>query len=218
MKNSLFNSENWLWTPFGLVADFLLLSCLWLLCSIPVLTVGAASAAMYDCCARCVKDGERALFSRFFRTFRRELPKSIPSVLLWAVILGGLFFLARSFTGSAAGTDVNLVLAYSMAVFLAVVAGIASWVFPLLSRFTFDFASLNLTAIRLALAHLLRTVALGAVNIAAGWLCLRFLMPVMVVPGIAALLSAYILEPVFKPYETGDAGEDTCSNHSITIH
>lgn len=209
MKNSLFNSENWIWQPFGLVADFLILSCLWLICSIPVVTVGAASAAMYDCCARCIKDGDRALFSRFFRTFRRELLKSIPSTLLWAAILGLLFFLIRSFTGSAAGTDINLVLAYAMVVFLAVAVGTASWVFPLLSRFTFDFASLNMTAIRLALAHLPRTMALGAVNIAAGWLCLWLLMPVMVAPGIAALLSAYLLEPVFKPYETGDAGENT---------
>lgn len=209
MKNSLFNSENWIWQPFGLVADFLILSCLWLICSIPVVTVGAASAAMYDCCARCIKDGDRALFSRFFRTFRRELLKSIPSVLLWAMILAGLVFLMRCFTGSAAGTDGNLVLAYAMVFFLAVAVGIASWVFPLLSRFTFGFAGLNLTAVRLALGHLPRTMALGAVNIAAGWLCLRLLMPVMVVPGIAALLSAYILEPVFKPYETGDAGENT---------
>ena len=209
MKNSLFNSENWIWQPFGLVADFLILSCLWLIFSIPMVTVGAASAAMYDCCARCIKDGDRALFSRFFRTFRRELLKSIPSTLLWAAILGLLFFLIRSFTGSAAGTDINLVLTYAMVVFLAVAVGIASWVFPLLSRFTFDFASLNMTAIRLALAHLPRTMALGAVNIAAGWLCLRLLMPVMVAPGIAALLSAYLLEPVFKPYETGDTGENT---------
>ena len=79
MKNSLFNSENWLWSPFSLVADFLILSCLWLLCSIPVLTLGAATAAMYDCCARCMKDGDRAMFSRFFRTFRRELSHSIPT-------------------------------------------------------------------------------------------------------------------------------------------
>ena len=209
MKNSLFNSENWIWQPFGLVADFLILSCLWLIFSIPMVTVGAASAAMYDCCARCIKDGDRALFSRFFRTFRRELLKSIPSTLLWAAILGLLFFLIRSFIGSATGTDINLVLAYAMVVFLAVAVGTASWVFPLLSRFTFDFSSLNMTAIRLALAHLPRTMALGAVNIAAGWLCLRLLMPVMVAPGIAALLSAYLLEPVFKPYETGDAGENT---------
>ena len=208
MKNSLFNSENWLWSPFGLIADFLILSCLWLLCSIPVLTLGAATAAMYDCCARCIKDGDRAMFSRFFRTFRRELPNSIPSVLLWAAILGGAYLLVRCFTASAAATGTNLAIAYCLAILLAVVVGIAAWVFPLLSRFTFGFAGLNLTAVRLALAHMPRTMALGAVNVAAGWICLRFLMPVMVVPGIASLLSAYLLEPVFKPYEAGETGED----------
>ena len=201
MKNSLFNSENWIWQPFSWVADFLVLSCLWLICSIPVVTAGAASAAMYDCCARCLKDGERELFSRFFRTFRRELISGIPSLLLWAAILSGAWLLIRGFTGSAAGTEMNLVFAYGMMVLLGVLVGIASWVFPLLSRFTFNFAGLNTTALRLSLAHLPRTMLLGVVNVASGWLCITFLFPVMVVPGIAGLISAFILEPVFKTYE-----------------
>ena len=201
MKNSLFNHENWLWQPFGWVADFLILSALWLLCSIPVVTLGAATAALYDCCARCLKDGEKDMFSRFFRTFRRELVSGIPNLLLWAAILGGYCFLVRSFTDSAAGTSLNLVFAYSLVVILGVLVGIASWVFPLLSRFTFRFANLNGTAIRLALGHLPRTMALGAVNLAAAWICLWLWIPLMVLPGIAGLLSAFILEPVFKPYE-----------------
>ena len=201
MKNSLFNSENWILQPFSWLADFLILSCLWLICSIPVITAGAATAAMYDCCARCLKDGERELFSRFFRTFRRELISGIPSFLLWAAILGGAWLLIRGFTGSAAGTEMNLVFAYGMMVFLGVLVGIASWVFPLLSRFTFNFSGLNTTALRLSLAHLPRTMLLGVVNVASGWLCITFLFPVMVVPGIAGLLSSYILEPVFKTYE-----------------
>lgn len=208
MKRNLFNAESFIWQPFGWVADFLILSCLWLLCCIPVITVGAATAAMYDCCARCLKGGERELFSRFFRTFRRELGGSIPSTVLWATVLGGFCFLVRSFTASAEGTGGNLTLAYAMVILLALVVGIASWVFPLLSRFTMGFAALNLTALRLAIAHLPRTIALAAVNVSAIWVCLRLLMPVMIVPGIAALLSAYILEPVFKPYETGETGED----------
>lgn len=208
-KNNLFNPESFIWQPFGWVADVLIVSCLWLLCCIPVFTAGAATAALYDCCARCIKDGERELLSRYFRTFRRELLGSIPSTALWAAVLGGLYFLVRSFTGSAAGTGINLTVAYALVFFLALGVGIASWVFPLLSRFTFGFGALNLTALRLAIGHLPRTVALAAVNVAAIWVCIRFLMPVMVVPAIAGLLSTYILEPVFKPYETGAAGEIT---------
>ena len=208
MKNSFFDSENWLWMPFGKIADFLILSGLWLFSSIPLLTVGAAFTALYDCSARCVKDGGRDMFSRYFRTFRRELLPGTLSFLLWAVILGSLFFLIRSFTASAVATPVNLVIAYAMMFLLALAGGIASWVFPLLSRFSFRFADLNLTALRLALAYLPRTIVLAAVNVAAVWLCLRFLLPVMIVPGIVSLISAYILEPVFKKYETGETGEN----------
>lgn len=208
MSNSLFNPENWIWQPFGKIADYLILSALWLLCSVPIVTAGAASAALYDCCARCVRGGEPNLFARFFRTFRRELVQGGLSLLLWAAILGGGVYLIRRFTGIAAGTSVNLTAAYAMALLLALLVGIFAWVFPLLSRFTFGFAGLQMTALRLSMAHLPRTIALAAVTVVLGWLCLRFLMPVMIVPGILGTVSTYILEPVFQKYETGDAGTD----------
>lgn len=80
--------------------------------------------------------------------------------------------------------------------------------FPLLSRFTFTLGSLQTTALRLSLAQLPRTIALAAVVAAGGWLCLRLWLPIMVVPGIAGVLAAYILEPVFQKYEAGLAGTD----------
>lgn len=208
MKNTLFNPENWIWKPFGYLADFLILSGLWLLCCVPMVTAGASCAALYDCAARCMIDGEREMFSRFFRTFRRELKLGSLSFVLWGMIIGAALLTIRAFTASAAATDSNLTIAYAFVILLALLTGIAAWVFPLLSRFTFRFADLQRTAIKLAVAYLPRTAALAAVNIAAGWLCMRFLLPVMVVPGIAALLSAAVLEPVFIKYETGTAGEN----------
>ena len=178
MKNSLFDAESWLWKPFGYVADFLILSALWLLCSVPIVTAGAAFAALYDCCARCVLGGEQELLTRFFRTFRRELKLGSGSFLLWAAVLGGGVLLISTFAANAAGTDLNVALAYAMA------------------------------ALRLSLAQLPRTIALAAVVAAGGWLCLRLWLPIMVVPGIAGVLAAYILEPVFQKYEAGLAGTD----------
>ncbi len=208
MKNSLFNPENWIWTPFGRVADFLILSGLWLLCSVPVVTAGAACTALYDCAAHCMIGGEREMLSRFFRTFRRELKQGSLSFLLWAFFGATAVLLLQQFTGSVSGTDGNVVAAYGFAFLLALLVGVAAWVFPLLSRFTFSFSGLQGTAVKMAMAYLPRTVLLAAVNIGAGWLCLRFLMPVMIVPGIAALLCALIVEPVFKKYEAGETGEN----------
>ena len=208
MGNTFFSSENWLWKPFGKIADYLILSGLWLLCSIPIVTAGAATTALYDCAARCVAGGEQQMFSRFVRTFRRELKLGTLSLALWGLILGGGVMLLRAFTGSAAGTNANVMAAYAMAFGLALVFGIAAWVFPLLSRFTFGFGSLQAMAVKMALAYLPRTVLLAAVNLAGVWLCLRFLLPVMIVPGLAAYFIAVILVPVFHKYESGDADEN----------
>lgn len=208
MNDTFFNADNWLWKPFGRIADFLLLSGIWLLCSVPIVTAGAACTALYDCAAHCMVGGETGMFSRFFRTFRRELLLGTGSFALWAGILGGGFLLLRQFAGSAAGTDGNVVAAYAMAFGLALLFGVGAWVFPLLSRFTFGFGGLQATAVKMAFAFLPRTVLLAAVNIGAGWLCLRFLLPVMIVPGMAAYFSALILEPVFSKYEAGGSGDN----------
>jgi uncharacterized membrane protein YesL len=208
MKSNLFDPESWLWKPFGRIADFILLSALWLLCSLPLVTAGPAFCAMYDCCARCVLGKEGGMTARFFRTFRRELGLGIGSLLLWGAVLGLGLGILRTFTSNATGTDANVILAWGMAFLLALLVGVAAWVFPLLSRFTFRFTDLQLMSVRLALGHLPRTVAVAAVTVASGWLCLRFLLPVIIVPGLGCFLIAHLLEPVFKTYETGNAGED----------
>ena len=210
MKNNLFNPENWIWQPFGKVMDFLILSALWIFSSIPLVTIGSALTALYDCSAHCVKNGEKGMFSRYFRTLRRELLPGMLSFLLWAVIIGGIFAFIRNFTASANPTTFNLIIAYAIVLLLVLVVGIAFWVFPLLSRFTFSIVDLNLTAIRLAIVHLPRTIALGVCTSLTIWVCLRFWIPLMIVPGIYGLLSAYILEPIFKKYE--DSQKTTIEN------
>lgn len=201
MKNSLFNPENWLWQPFGKVADFLFLTALCFLTSIPIVTIGSTLTALYDCSAHCVKNRDEGMLSRYFRTFRRELLASTLSFLLWAVILGGIFSIIRTFTATANPTTFNLIIAYALMFLLILATGIASWVFPLLSRFTFDIANLNITAIRLAFAHIPRTLALGICTSFTIWICIRFWIPLIIMPGIYGLLLAYILEPIFKKYE-----------------
>ena len=96
------------WKILGYLADVLILSCL--VCSLPVVTLGAATAALYDCAVRCVRQKDPALLSRFFRTFRAELKGSIPTTLLWEALLAGLFLLVRLYGNTAAVNDVSVVL------------------------------------------------------------------------------------------------------------
>ena len=60
------------------------LNMLWFLCSIPVFTAGAATAALYDVTLRISRGEEPPLASRFFRAFRENFRQS---TILWLVLL-----------------------------------------------------------------------------------------------------------------------------------
>lgn len=200
MARGFFNPETPVWRFIGNFGELLILSLLWILCSFPLVTAGAATAALYDTLVHCIRNREEDIFSRFWRTLKRELLPSIPSAIVWELILAGSFLLLRSFALNAGTSRAAYAVAIALIFLLVFVLGISCWVFPLLSRFTFRFASLHLTAVQLAVSHALRTVGLGLITVFSLWLCVSFIIPVMILPSLTVLCWSFLLEPVFKKY------------------
>lgn len=208
-----FDPESLLWKPLGFLGEIVTLSLLWTLCSIPLVTIGTASAALYDTTVHVMlRKDESAPFERFFSTFRRELKEGIVSTLLWAAILGliALVFYGaiRLFPGFAERGALVSLLAVLLAFFAL---GVLGWVFPTLSRFTLSPGALQSVSLRLALGHSLRSAAIALICGAALILSLRYVFSLFVAPGAAALLCSYLIEPVFLRYEeeqkSGEAPE-----------
>ena len=92
-------------------------------------------------------------------------------------------------------------LLFSAAAFVAVVfLGMLSLLFPVLSRFENSFGGLLKNTVFLALANLPRTVLLGLINAACGFLCVRLIIPLFLLPSLAALLGSWLIEAMFKPF------------------
>ncbi len=200
----LFNPENGVWQIFGFIGDILMLSLLWVVCSAPLLTFGAASAALYDSVTACFRKKEQDYLRRFFRTLKRDLKASLLPALLWAAILFLAWWIVHTITAALTGTSAIVITAILLAL-LMIPLGCACWVFPLLSRFTLDFRTLNGNAIRLALGHIPSTYALALGLALAGWLTLRLaLLPLFFLPALVALYFSLFLEPVFQQYEGQD--------------
>lgn len=96
MFASMFNPENGFWQWIGKAADVMVLSLMWLFCSLPVVTLGAATAALYDASVKCVRGGEHGAWSRFLRTFRRELAPASLTTLIWVPAILGLRFAVKA--------------------------------------------------------------------------------------------------------------------------
>lgn len=208
MRGRFFDSESMVWKPFGWIGDIVFLSLLWFICSVPIITMGAATTALYDAVAHgfCQKEPETIL--RFLRTLKKEFKIATLSTIIWGVILGALFALLRAFGNNVAANDTNYVITVAGLAILMMVVGVVSWVFPLLSRFTFDVKGLNITAVKLAMGQLPSTLCLGFITVLCGYVCVRFWVPFFFMPALMALAWTVLTERVFRRYEQTEDEEE----------
>ena len=69
----MFNQDSTLMTILNKAADMVILSVLWCICSLPVVTIGAASSALYHATMKVIRLGRGYAFSTFFTSFRQNL-------------------------------------------------------------------------------------------------------------------------------------------------
>ena len=87
MGRSIFRPEGPIWNICNAITDTLQLSCLWCLCSLPLVTMGAATTALYDAAVHGIRCQEGGTYRRFFRTFKAEFKTSLPVTLVWGTVL-----------------------------------------------------------------------------------------------------------------------------------
>ena len=205
MFRNFLNPDNALMVTMSQITDCILLSLMWLLGCFPLVTVGVSGAALYDSVRQCLRGTERNPLSRFLKSFRRDLKTGlIPGLLYLAALWLGVRAMISLWNSAVAGSCSWLVFA-GCAFVAAMMLGILSVLFPLLSRFENPLGALLQNTVMLALANMPRTVALGVLNAVSGWLCVRFIFPLFFLPALACLISTYLLEPMFKPYLTENA-------------
>lgn len=143
------------------VGDLLLINLLFVVCSLPVVTIGASATAMYYVLGR-IRRQEGTVTKDFFRSFRENFRQASlywGVLLLVALALYWNFRLISGWTGTLYSVMMVLLILVS---WFAVSWG--SLVFPLLSRFDNTSAVTARNAGILVLAVPLRTLAAAAIN------------------------------------------------------
>ena len=201
--------ESRLKTVLSAVIDILFVGILWLVCSLPVVTIGPASTALYYAVVKSIRH-ERGRLSRvFFAGFRQNFRQSFAMWLLYLALLALSvldFFTYRNLELNAAGP-----LAAFSAVLALPVLLTFPWMIAYISRFSNSFGGSLKFVCFLAARHLGRTLLLAGellLFLALAWL-LPQILPLL--PGVFALLMSLTIEPVFRTYtadrdpESGDA-------------
>ncbi len=200
MFRKFLNPDNALMITMTQITDCIFLSLFWLIGCIPVVTIGASFAALYDSTYRGFRQGEKHCWGRFLEVFRENWKAGILPTGVFLAVLYLLVQLLVSLWNRAVAGAISWMV-FSGGAFVGVlVLGIVSVLFPMLSRFENPFSVLLKNTVFLAMAHLPRTLALGILNAAAGLLCAFFVLPLFFLPSLAALIGSVLIEPMFKPY------------------
>ena len=208
MFRNLFKPDSALMITMSRITDYIFLSLFWMLCCIPVVTIGASTAALYDASFRAFRRNERNTWQRFFQVFRRNWKAGILPTLVFLLAGWGLLKAAVALWNLAVAGTISWMLFAALTFVAVVLLGVLSVLFPVLSRFENSLGGLLKNTLFLALANLPRTAILGAVNIVAIFLCARIVVPLFFVPSLAAMLGSYLLEPMFKPYMNDENAAD----------
>ena len=104
MFRSLFHPDNPLMITIGQITDCIFLSLFWLLGCFPVITAGAATAALYDTVWREFRKGEKHSWQRFLYSFRQNLkPGLLPTVIFLAAAAAVMWVLIQVWNSAVYG-------------------------------------------------------------------------------------------------------------------
>ena len=186
--------------------DMIWAGFLWLLCSLPVLTIGASSTALYYVTVKCVRHERGSLTKSFFRCFRDNFQQA---TLLWLLlVLYVLIGLADIRILGSMGLQQSNPLYYVSRLLLLPAFLLFPWLFAFLSRFDNSLVATLKYVSFLAMRHLGATLLLAAE--AALFLLIVWLIPPLLplLPGAFCLLMSLSIEPVFRTLTAGrDEGD-----------
>lgn len=181
-----------------ILADVIILTVLWFVCSLPLITVGVATTALFYVATKQTTEREGYVTSNFFRSFKENFFQGLLVTVILAVV-GFIIFESIRFSELVTdGREIILTLDYIAAFEVLIVT---LYIFPLMSRFDMKTTELFRAAFFLANRHMVTTITCFALFAAVILLC-RFINPVFFVAsiGLYAYISSFMLMKVFRKY------------------
>ncbi len=129
----LVNENNFLHVGLMKIWDIVLANLLFILCSVPLVTIGPAFTALYHCTLRMVKGNNEGTFKTFFRAFRQNFRQSLV-VWLFTVAAAAVLYNNILFLMEMPGSLANILL-YVMVIFALLLAVISLYIYPVIAAF-----------------------------------------------------------------------------------
>ncbi len=208
-----FNYDNFVIRALNKMTDLLVLNIMFIVFSLPVVTIGAALTAMYAVSLKSVRYGDGYVAKRFLEAFKDNFKQA---TLAWLIILtaGVLLFLDIRFWQQVDfGVYGKVMLAVSYAIAGVLIVWV-TWVFPVISKMRDKLSAQLKNAAKMAVGYFIPyTLVLVLIEVAAVYCAIVNvgMMMIMLVIGFAGVsyICSFFIYSVFAKIITEDSlGDD----------
>lgn len=206
----LFSLDNPFWRSLHTVADLLILNLLYVACCLPVITIGAATTALYTVSMKLAdKNEDIYVTTGFFKAFASNFKQA---TLIWLIFLGvGAFLVFDLFLVNIPDLHYLHWLQAVILIFCGYYVLCLSYVFVLQSQYENTLGKTLRNSLLLSIANILPwSLLVGGINLLpllVIWFQpgnLSVLLPVMLMGGYSATayINSKIFSRVFARYHT----------------
>lgn len=199
MWRDIFNPENLFFRMISRGVDLVGLSLLWVILCMPVVTAGAATAALYYTVVKVFRHGRDDAFTIYLKAFKDNLKQGMLVTLLCIPVI---IFLAWGYSVMAnnISTPAGVVMYMAYYIVLLVPFGILCYMFPLMGRFEFRTDALLRTAFIMTFRHLPSTVVIVMMTVEMVIFTIEKWWSLLITPVAAMLIASLFLERIFPKY------------------
>ena len=213
MWDRFFDLDNVVWRTIDKIGKIFLLNLLWLICSLPVFTIGASTTALIYTSMK-LSDNEGYWHQNFFSSFKENFKQA---TIIWLILLAVglilgfdmLFFTRGGFNLSQQFKTVMVTIFLAMSI---IYLAIMTYIFPLQSRFYNTIKRTFFNAFFMSIRHLFQTIAIIAIDVAV--VVAMMMIPQIMMFGVLfgfpllAFINSYILSPILQKYMPKEERED----------
>lgn len=206
---NLFSEDSLFGQIFGFLGHLILLNILWIAASLPIVTIGASTTAMYYVALKLHKDGDVCVAKQFFKSFKENF---FQATVVWVVLAAAALILFMEGKWLViSGNSSSLVLSYAL-VGIGLFAGVLFlYMFPVIAAFRNTLGKLLGHAVYFAFHNMIYLIVTAAVTflpmyftmVDAQLFPVYLLVWLMLGFSLSAYINSWFYFRLFKPYLGG---------------
>lgn len=206
MKEGFLNLNNKFFGFMEVIGDLMILNFLFIICCLPILTIGASISAMYSVCMKLIKN-EGYLVSTFFEAFKKNF-KSATIIWILFVLCGIVFLIDLQCLNIFLDGQNKLYFKVIFFTFGVVQYMIFCYIFPMISKFDNTIINYIKNSFFMSIKYIVLTAGILAVNMTPlilylfGGYYFSYILILYILFGfsLTSYINAYIFDRIFINY------------------